>query len=246
MLIILGLIFLITPVFADEPGYYDEYESVSYIPEPMMFDLVRPLGSKKGQWEINTLITQEESPALSHSHVSPEIEYVFAENWAAEVEIPMIGGEPDSLKGVLQWTAGHSGKSRQIVHGFQLITQRFIDEDTHNELTPIYIYGHRFNHDYTMLAMIGDQYHYGEVSNGHFLVLNATIFHVYSRVKDIEFGLEQNVLGFGHNFQYWRITPQIDVVLEDHWKIQTGFGTLYTYVHGWESTSSLRVVKEFY
>ena len=225
---------------------YEDYESISYIPEPMIFDLVRPLASKKGQWEVNMLITQEQNPKLSHSHESPEIEYVLWDDIAAELELPMVGGEPEAIKGVLQWTIGHSGSHQQKVHGFQLIHQRYSQEHPYHETTPLYIYGHRLSKDVSYLLMLGDQYRKETENNAHRLVLNATIFQMYSHVKEIEFGVEQNLLGFGRNFEYWRITPQMDVVLGNHTKIQVGFGVIYTYLTGWESTSSLRLVKEFY
>lgn len=231
---------------ASEEMTYEDYETVSYIPEPMIFDLVRPLSSKKGQWEINSLIIQEHTSHLSQSHQSPEIEYVIWDDIAGELEIPEIGGEPAALKGALQWTIGHMGSKNQFVHGFQLIHQQYIQEHPFQETTPIYIIGHRISKEVSYLLMLGDQYRKELNSDAHRLVFNATLFHVYSHVKEIEFGLEQNVLGFGRNFEYWRITPQMDVVLENHFKIQVGFGVLYTYAHSWESTSSLRLIKEFY
>ncbi|MGE3611504.1 MAG: hypothetical protein AB7I27_18070 [Bacteriovoracaceae bacterium] len=246
MIILLVILSCLLGFASDDDITYEDYQNISYIPEPMIFDLVRPLGSKKGQWEANTLLIQEHYPELSHSHESPELEYVVMDNLALELEIPGVGGEPDALKGVLQWTMGHLGNSNKTIHGVQLINQRFIQKDPYNEVTPIYILGHRFNREYTLLLMLGDQYRYSSTKHDHFLVFNATIFDVYSHVKEIEFGLENNILGFGNNFQFWRITPQIEVVLEDQWKIQTGFGTLYSYQYGWESSSSLRVIKEFY
>jgi hypothetical protein len=237
---------MILPVMASDDFSYEDYEEVSYIPEPMIFDLVRPLSSKKGQWEVNALILQEDSPELSHSHQSPEIEYVLWDDIALELEIPSIGGEPDALKGVLQWTIGHSGKNNHSVHGVQLIHMHNIKEGTFDETTPVYIFGNRLSKDMSYLLMLGDQYRNGDHTNEHRLVLNATVFHVYSQVKELEFGLEQNILGFGRNFDYWRITPQLEVVLEHHMKLQMGFGVLYSYAKGWESTSSFRFIKEFY
>lgn len=225
---------------------YEDYQSLSHIPEPMVFDLVRPLGSKKGQWETNMILTQEKDPKLSRSHESPEIEYVFMDDLAAELEIPGVGGEPEAIKGVLQWTLGHLFDHKESIHGLQLIHERYVQKHPYSETTPLYVYGHRFNDVYSALLIVGDQLRYHHAGTDHRLVLNATLFRVYSKVKDIEFGLEQNLLGFGRNFEYWRITPQVDLILEDHWKIQTGFGTIYSYAKGWDSTSSIRIVKEFY
>lgn len=232
--------------FAADESSYEDYESISFIPEPMVFDLVRPLGSKKGQWEVNALVLQEHASELSDMHESPEIEYVAFDDVAIELELPAVGGEFEAFKGVLQWTIGHSGSCNQMVHGMQLIEQRYVLGNPYSETTPLYIFGYRLNHDYSALLMLGDQYRHGSGKNEHRVVLNATLFQVHSMIREIEFGLEQNVLGYGNNFEYWRVMPQMEVVLENHSKIQVGFGALYTYDHRWDSSSGLRLVKEFY
>lgn len=233
-------------LFAREEFNYEDYASISHIPEPLIFDLVRPLGSKKGQWEVNALLNQEHYSDMADSHISPEVEYVFFDDIAGELEFPAIGGDVAALKGVIQWTIGHMGAHQQMVHGLQLIYQHSLETNPYEETTPLYIFGHRLSRNTSYLLMLGDQYRQEHDDIAHRLVFNATIFEVYSHLREIEFGLEQNILGFGRNFEYWRITPQMDVVLSDHLKIQAGFGAIYSYTHGWESTSSLRMVKEFY
>src|SRR5687768_4202682 len=56
------------------------------IPEPLVFDLVRPLGSARGELEANTLMTR--SSKTGQFAWAPEIEYAFANGYAVELELP--------------------------------------------------------------------------------------------------------------------------------------------------------------
>src|SRR5688500_18024187 len=56
-------------------------------PEPMVFDLVDPLGAPKGELEINTLM--DFVPRTGKLEWQPEIEYAFADGYAAEFELPL-------------------------------------------------------------------------------------------------------------------------------------------------------------
>ena len=54
-------------------------------PEPMIFDLVDPLGAKKGEVELNSLF--DYSPRTGQFQWSPEIEYAFKNGHAIEMSI---------------------------------------------------------------------------------------------------------------------------------------------------------------
>src|SRR5687768_11820624 len=85
-------------------------------PEPMIFDLVDPLGAKKGEVEINTLL--DFSPRTGQLEWSPEIEYSFADNYAVEFELPLENTFAKEYKVSLQGTFGKLDKGRMI-HGWQ-------------------------------------------------------------------------------------------------------------------------------
>ena len=74
------------------------------IPEPLVFDLVRPLGSPQGELEVNFFASRINGQGqLSWS---PEIEYVIADGYAVELELPHTNGSLDEYKMALQGTAG--------------------------------------------------------------------------------------------------------------------------------------------
>lgn len=73
------------------------------IPEPLNFDLVRGLGAKKGELEINTL-AQFPFQNFSSTGIdwAPEIEYALLDGFAIELEIPMNNGEFEAFKAAMQ------------------------------------------------------------------------------------------------------------------------------------------------
>ncbi|MFN4038747.1 MAG: hypothetical protein ACK4IB_05380 [Erythrobacter sp.] len=61
------------------------------IPEPMVFDMIRPLAAPKGELEANTLaLFPLNARGEDIDWAPPEIEYAFANGWAAEFECPSI------------------------------------------------------------------------------------------------------------------------------------------------------------
>ena len=63
-------------------------ETVS-VPEPLMFDLVRGLGAKKGELEINALADFPLNNTSSRNvEWAPEVEYAVFDNLAVELELP--------------------------------------------------------------------------------------------------------------------------------------------------------------
>ena len=64
-----------------------------HIPEPMVFDMVRPLGAQRGELEINTLAQRNLSGSGSRTEWAPEIEYAFMDGLAIEFELPFENSE---------------------------------------------------------------------------------------------------------------------------------------------------------
>lgn len=75
--------------------YYDPdiVKGAPVFPEPMIFDLVRPLGARKGEFEANTLALLPLKGRRYNVDWAPEIEYAFANGYAIELELPMYNGE---------------------------------------------------------------------------------------------------------------------------------------------------------
>ncbi|MFN4261406.1 MAG: hypothetical protein ACK4RK_19140 [Gemmataceae bacterium] len=95
------------------------------VPEPMVFDLIRPLGARKGELEVNVLglvpFRRTRSPFSQFIFITgadevpdkregfewaPEIEYAPFDNFALEFELPMFDGKVEAFKGAAQYTLG--------------------------------------------------------------------------------------------------------------------------------------------
>ena len=125
------------------------------------------------------------------------------------------------------------------------MSEKYVHKTTHTEITPLLIHGHRLSKDWSYLTMAGWQYNTDKSGPEYVPVLNFTIFYLYSESREIEFGLEQNLFGFGDKFEFYRIVPQMEIILKNHLKMQFGFGGLYTRPQ-WETTSDFRIISEFY
>ena len=93
------------------------------VPEPMIFDMMRPLGAKRGELEVNTLATVPLSGDDDAVHWAPEIEYAFADGFAIEGELPFVNGRLAELKLGLQASFGTTGGGR-TGHGVQYLGHR--------------------------------------------------------------------------------------------------------------------------
>jgi hypothetical protein len=76
------------------------------IAEPMVFDLVRPLGARRGELEINALAQRNLSGPEKAVEWAPEIELAVADGFAIELELPLSGMHVTDYKVGLQGTFG--------------------------------------------------------------------------------------------------------------------------------------------
>ncbi len=86
------------------------------LPEPMVFDLVLPLGAKQHEYELNALAQYNFADDVVE--YNPEIEYVFTDGYAIELELLMENTAVKEFKVALQGTFNffHSSK---FTHGWQ-------------------------------------------------------------------------------------------------------------------------------
>lgn len=215
------------------------------IAEPMVFDLIRPLGVKRGEREVNVLglvpLRQglrrgngpadplglvRRSPDRETVEWAPEIEYAVCDGLAFEFEVPMETSHVEAYKGAGQFTFGTAFNHR-FIHGAQAIVQYGRDSGVWTT-TGLYLAGFRFDQRWSVLGMVGGR---GEVVGPvpkreiEFLT-NITLFSdVTDRmVAGIETNLNQVI---GRNTAVL-VMPQLHYELDRHWMIQGGVGARFT------------------
>jgi hypothetical protein len=211
----------------DQDGVTDDEETelgldpdVVNIPEPLLFDMVRGLGARRGELELNAIVqtAPRTSPALSGG---PEIEYVFARGYGVEVELPMSSSGVDAWKGTLQGTLPYPNAGR-FVHGW-LITGEYLLGGPGGRVTAVYIAAVRFSRRWSALTMVGGR---AEKVRGaapqHFGVLNPSVF--FDASPNLTVGLEMNSLLEDDGTTDLVLLPQIHWQPSRSWKVQLGSG----------------------
>ncbi|MBT8301288.1 MAG: hypothetical protein KJO63_08170 [Maribacter sp.] len=230
-------------VFSQEESPEEHHD----IPEPMIFDLVRELGAKQGELEVNVLAEFPLSSIASrHIDWAPEIEYAIWDNFAVEFELPFEDAKLEALKAALQYTFGKSASGRYI-HGTQFMVEKFRKLDKW-DISLLYIPAYRFSPVWSVLALLGVRQQMGSDSQNKTttLLLNATIFAEISDRTTL--GLEFNNSDPG-NFDEDEelellVMPQLHLELSKHWSLQTGLGAEFK-EQGVDATGAIRLIAEF-
>lgn len=120
------------------------------IPEPIVFDLIRPLGVERGELEAN-------SPVRSRPHRplqgAPEIEYAFAKGYGLELELPLENRHIDTYKAALQGTLPGPWK-KKFIHGWQGAGEVTRNRQ-HWHTDAFYLAGVRFHSKWSTFSMTG-------------------------------------------------------------------------------------------
>jgi hypothetical protein len=212
------------------------------IPEPMVFDLVRPLGAEKGEVEVNTLFLQPLRGRNRTLQWAPEVEIAYAEGHAIEFELPVEGVEVESYKLALQ-SKFPARKSPYFTHGWQGI----VEKGRHGfawDTTQMYLTGVRFHERWSMMSLHGPRYYRPSGAPGRWsMVANNTLF--YQAPK-------KPVLGFETNFDlsttrgaYALLMPQVHVHLGARLILQAGFGAERNPWQSFKPAASWRLIREF-
>lgn len=182
-----------------------------HIPEPMNFDLVRGLGAREGELEVNVLMAlSKPSGGAVRLDWAPEVEWAIVDNLAVEAEFPMVDRELAAYKGAIQWTAPQP--AQHITHGLQAIGEYRIDEAL-TELTALYLLGGRIN-KVSLFAMAGARLDAGQEVHG-VGVLNPSIF--YDATEFLTLGLENNL-------EFYKGEPSSALTLAQvHWQVSQAF-----------------------
>lgn len=99
------------------------------IPEPMIFDLVRGLGARAGEAEVNALVM---SGAPEHPELlryAPEVEIALGDGFGVEVELPLEGTHLHAVKAAVQGRLSSSDDGRWM-QGVQAIGEYVIGDGT--------------------------------------------------------------------------------------------------------------------
>ena len=231
------------------------------IPEPMVFDLIRPLGAKRGEGEVNVLgliplrsqskrVNEvadplglvRRSPDRGGLEWAPEIEYAVCDGVGLEVELPFENAHLEAYKAAGQVTFG-TGLAHAFIHGAQAIVQYDRDPSLWTT-TLLYLAGFRFTETWSVFGMFGSRAEVsGSVANKTVeLLSNVTLFaDVTDRmVAGIETNLGQTV---GGNTEFL-LMPQLHYEIDRHWMIQAGVGARFT--TGFTlPEAGFRIIREF-
>jgi hypothetical protein len=231
------------------------------IAEPMVFDLVRPLGAKRGEREVNVLglvpLSSKSrrvdsvpdplglvrrSPDQQGIEWAPEIEWAVCDGIAFELELPMENVRLEAYKAAGQVTFGTAFDHR-FIHGAQAIMQY----DRHPGLwttTLLYLAGFRFDETWSIFGMFGSRAEVsGQLPDKELeLLTNVTLFaDVTSRlVGGVETNLAQTL---GGNTELL-VMPPLHYEIDRYWMIQVGIGARFTAAFTLPE-AGFRIIREF-
>lgn len=199
-------------------GYAKE-NTPPILPEPMVFDLILPLGKPRNTVEINTLFQYNFSE--DEAHYNPEIEYTFLDGYAVELEFPMVNTTLDAYKFALQGTFNFLQTSK-FIHGWQYYGEyhrhtKALENDV------LYLFGYQFDEKWSTLNMAGVRYtdvrERGHVDG----LLNSNLF--YKALPWVTMGLEMNwVARSDDRPDKVLIMPQLHLLFAKASTLQLGFG----------------------
>jgi hypothetical protein len=215
-----------------------------HVPEPLVFDLVRPLGARKGELEVNVLAIQpltrrrtgspRAGDELGQTPLSedrgliewaPEIEFALWDGFALEFELPFEGTKLEELKFGAQWTMDSPFADRYL-HGFQGLAERTLDTST-TTWTGLYLGALRFDERWSLLGMWGLSNETGPGVGGlggnrtQFLQ-NLNLF--YDLTDSLVLGLEINYAVSMAGDSTLLVMPQVHLEVGPNWSLQLGAG----------------------
>ncbi|WP_254796258.1 hypothetical protein [Azotobacter vinelandii] len=210
------------------------------IPEPMVFDMMRPLGARQGELEANVLATGPLSESDQQTDWAPEAEYAFADGWAVEFEFPFEDDRLSEYKVGVQATLGAFNQGRSA-HGVQYMN---IYEREHHKYfnTLVYTLGHRFSARWSSMSMIGlaDIGWSGSSGRNHLIVNHSTFFDA---TENTVLGVELNYRS-GHD-GHVLLMPQIHHRLTRTLNLQFGIGVDKARGESALPEAGLRIVRQF-
>lgn len=182
-----------------------------HIPEPLFFDLVRGLGARKGELEVNTLFgLSRRADGRATLEWAPEVEWAIVDGFAVEFELPMVDRHLEAYKVALQWTA--PSFAADVAHGFQLLGEYLIDSRI-SEISLLYLLGGRTGRT-SLFAMVGPRIDAG-VDIEPLVQVNPSIFVDLNEA--VTLGIEGNAL-LGKQGG-----PRTQAIAQMHWQVSHTF-----------------------
>jgi len=198
------------------------------IPEPMVFDLVRGLGARRGEFEINVLNLVPFKRKRPNYEWAPEVEWVIANGLAIEYELPILDTQIVAQKFAIQYTFG-TALDDALIHGVQGIA--YFDTVNGDFIpTLLYLIGLRLDERWSLFAMLGGAVgpqafpFQEEEANpyGTDLIVNLSIFN---NVTDrLVLGLETNLSRQLRGPSELLVMPQLHYEIGERFNLQLGFG----------------------
>ena len=201
----------------------------------MVFDLVRGLGAKRGELETNVLLRY--AIAEPQLQWAPELEWVFADGMAVELELPAVDRELEAVKlaGQFSLPRRHSG----FRDGFQAIVEIPLAEHP-TQLTGLYLAGVRFDR-VSLLAMVGPRI---DVARSHELPLASVVN--FSAFVDVDprtvVGVELDAI-MGSSAALTAM-PQLHFQIRPRVRVQGGAGLTWSAQHGASVLFAMRLILE--
>jgi hypothetical protein len=203
-------------------GTHPDRNAFTTVPEPMIYDLVRGLDAEAGELEANALIRIAPDRRGAHIAYAPEVEYAFLDGFAAELELPFSDERLEALKGALQATLVRAPDGRWG-HGVQLLSEAYLHEPVF--LTALTHIGQ---------VRVGERVTIGSIAGGELVVDHATgevhgaglanLTLGYAVAPLVVTALETNVAVDDRAQLGWRLTPQMHVQVNHHFRMQMGLG----------------------
>lgn len=202
-----------TRALASSPGQLHEHAEVR---EPMVFDLVRGLGAKRGEFEVNTLLRY--STAEQRLQWAPEVEWVLADGIALELELPMVGTHLEAIKLAGQITLPRR-HGRGFIDGIQGIVELPL-ADHPEHFTGLYLAGWQIDR-LSLLTMVGPRVESSWV--GPLPIAGVINFAAFLDVSPrAVVGLEiDSVIGATPELT---VMPQLHLQLQERLRMQAGAG----------------------
>lgn len=210
------------------------------IPEPMVFDLVRPLNARAGQIEGNVLaiFPMKRGPGNAAGlpdvigavplpgraqgiEWAPEVEWCPRDGVTWEVEFPFIDDRLEAVKIAHQRMLG-TGFDDRFIHGWQAIGLNDFDSGT-TTLALLWVAGWRFDDTWSTLALIGARQQIGRPGfRGTEYLQNVTLFTDVH--EDLLLGLETNYQQETTDPSALLLMPQFQWRMTDCLNFQAGAG----------------------
>ncbi len=219
-----------------------------HVPEPLVFDLVRPMEARKGEIEVNTLAIKPLKKRRSSStratdelglvplssdkaelEWAPEIEFALWDGFALEFEFPFEGSHLEELKLGVQAAFG-TGLDNRFIHGFQGLVERAL-ESTSTTWTGLYLAALRLSPRWSLLGMWGISHEtgagVGEIGGDRTQFLqNLTLFRSLGSWAHV--GLETNYARSVSGDNTLLLMPQFQVDMGSHLSVQFGAGAAFS------------------